>query len=646
MISEVYDIEVLSNLFTYTGYVIPEKKFYQFVIHKSRNDLEILVNHLTRGNILQIGFNNEKYDYPVIHHILNHYSEYRHLSGFDVARKIYEKSQAVIEMEFSAIADRNKFIKQLDLFLIHHFNNKARSASLKSLEIAMQFENVEDMPFSHHYFVTKQEEIDMILSYNQNDVAATLELLKYTLGKTDHIVYKGRNKIGLRLDFQKKFNFPCLNYPDTTIGERLFLKLYSERTGIDAWTLKDQRTFRREIHLKDCLPAWYQLGEIPEFADLEQVILNTVVDPNVDGEKTKEKQFTYDLIYHGIKISLGLGGLHGCIKPGVYDSDDEWCIYDVDVGSLHPSTAKILGLFPEHLGRVFVDIYSEFIDTRLAEKNKPKAERDNVLVEGYKLSLNGVYGKSKSPHSFLYDPFYTYRVTIGGQMLLLYWAHLIVQVAPTLTFIQFNTDGITMKLRRSDLNKVKAVNERITKQIGYLIEDAMYDRMVIRDVSNYAARYEGTNDIKFKGCFEYDKELHKDPSMRVVPLALKAYYFDNIPVREFIANHKNIYDFCLMKKVTSSSSSEIRYQTLEEDIKLPKTVRYYISNTNACIYMLYNRNGKKHRVGVNVGFNTQLFNKYKEQDDYNINYNFYVAEANKIINTTDDRQMSLYDIMF
>ena len=47
----------------------------------------------------------------------------------------------------------------------------------------------------------------------------------------------------------------------------------------------------------------------------------------------------------------------------------------------------------EHLGESFNKQYSQFIDVRIAEKHKPKAERNNALIEGYKLLLNGSYGK-------------------------------------------------------------------------------------------------------------------------------------------------------------------------------------------------------------------------------------------------------------
>lgn len=59
MIFEVYDIETLSNLFTYTGYDINNKSWYQFVICPWRDDTELLYNHLFRDKLIMIGYNNE-----------------------------------------------------------------------------------------------------------------------------------------------------------------------------------------------------------------------------------------------------------------------------------------------------------------------------------------------------------------------------------------------------------------------------------------------------------------------------------------------------------------------------------------------------------------------------------------------------------
>lgn len=129
MILEVYDIESLRNLFTYTGYCPKEDKYYQFVICEWRNDLEELYKHLIRDKILQVGFNNLSYDYCIIHHLLNHFNQYKFQTGQEIATAIYSKSQEVIEQEFSEIAEKNRYIPQLDLFKIWHYSNPARKTS-------------------------------------------------------------------------------------------------------------------------------------------------------------------------------------------------------------------------------------------------------------------------------------------------------------------------------------------------------------------------------------------------------------------------------------------------------------------------------------------------------------------------------------
>ena len=129
MLSEVYDLEVLSNLFTYTGYCRTSKSWHQFVIHESQNDVVELYNHLFRDQLIMTGYNNESFDYPILHHLINHYQEYKDLDGDTIARKLYEKAQSIIEEAYTAIADKNKFIRQIDLYKIHHFDGAAKSSS-------------------------------------------------------------------------------------------------------------------------------------------------------------------------------------------------------------------------------------------------------------------------------------------------------------------------------------------------------------------------------------------------------------------------------------------------------------------------------------------------------------------------------------
>ncbi len=137
----VYDIETLASCFTYTAINIDTLEIVQFVIHKARNDLTKLIEHLLdcKG---QIGFNNLNFDYPVIHDMLLH-TKYQNclteswydLSTNDIINRIYKQAQWIIDSQnsepkvYTSIRDKDTKIPQLDLFKIWHFDNKARKHS-------------------------------------------------------------------------------------------------------------------------------------------------------------------------------------------------------------------------------------------------------------------------------------------------------------------------------------------------------------------------------------------------------------------------------------------------------------------------------------------------------------------------------------
>lgn len=638
MLSEVYDIECLSNLFTYTGYCRQNKKFYQFVIHSSLNQYEDLIKHLYRDKLIMIGYNNDNYDYPIIHHLINHYDEYIVLTGFELSQKIYEKSQSIIEEKFTSVAEWNKKILQIDLFKIHHFDNLAKSTSLKALEIAMNLPFVEDMPFNHDYWIKTQDEIEKVLSYNKKDVIATDKFLDLTLGNTDHPLYKGKNKIELRQRIYQKYKLFCLNWNDVKLGTELIFNLYCKKFNKNPKDIRKLRTFRPVISLKECIPTWCNFKS-KEFNNL----VNFFSESYIYNGDTKNK-LEYSVIFNGFKFDYGSGGAHGCIKPGVYTSDDYWCILDLDISSMYPNLGITQKLYPEHLGPGFVNIYNDdIVQVRMKEKEKPKKERDFIIIEGFKLAANGFYGKSNSDDSFAYDPLYTLKTTISGQILISMWAEKLVSVSPNLKFLQCNTDGLTIRIPKSDYSKCIEITENFMKEIKMEYESALYSKMVIVDVNNYIAKYEN-GDYKYKGLFEIDKELHKDPSMRIIPISLKQYFFENIPLVETLKNHENIYDFCLRLKVNKGWEAQYKFIINNElSLKiLSKNTRYYISNSGGALYK-YNTTDKR-ITGVNVGNIVTLFNNYEEKkmEDYNINYNFYLKECRKIVDKIENKQLELF----
>ena len=78
--------------------------------------------------------------------------------------------------------------------------------------------------------------------------------------------------------------------------------------------------------------------------------------------------------------------------------------------------------------------------------------------------------------------------------------------------------------------------------------------------------------------------------------------------------------------------------------KLSKTTRYYASKKGGTLFKINNETQGK--TGVLIGQHVTLFNKYYELpfEEYNIDYNFYINECNKIIDKIEikEEQLSLF----
>lgn len=200
---------------------------------------------------------------------------------------------------------------------------------------------------------------------------------------------------------------------------------------------------------------------------------------------------------------------------------------------------------------------------------------------------------------------------------------------------------------KNKLEDIRKVNNQLTNETTLVIEEAFYKQMIIKDVNNYISVYDDSTlekeHVKLKGCFEIDKEYHKDPSMRIVPIALKEYFVNNIPIENTIKSHTDIFDFCLRLKTNVKSTPYFKYIHNNEIVnqRLDRTTRYYVSNTGGIINKEFDATRSS---GVNIGYTVTLFNKYIEKPikDYNINYNFYISEAYKIKNAVDNGQLSLF----
>jgi DNA polymerase elongation subunit (family B) len=624
---EIYDLETLLGCFTYTGYNIDTKEITQFVIMEGRNDYDKLIKHL-RTLVYQVGFNNVNFDYPILHNLMLNYGKFKEFSGQRLCGDIHDFAQELINNQErpSFIKLKDYFIPQLDLFKIWHFNNKARRTSLKALEIAMNFPNVKEMPINHNTAVLTDDQVKQVLDYNLNDVMATKAFYELSLAK-----------IQLRKDIRAKYGLECQNFSDSRIGESLVLDLYCKKIGANKWDVKELRTHRANIALKDCIFSYIEFKS-KEFNDLLTKLNNKTITQTKGAIKDS-------VVFHGFKYDYGAGGIHGCIKAGVYEANEDYVIIDADVASLYPSIAVLNNLYPEHLGPEFIDVYSDILNQRITAKNAGQMSISDAL----KLSLNSVYGKSNEATSFLYDPMYTMKTTINGQLMLTMLAEELVLGIPGMIVLQINTDGITVMVpnNQRSINAYYNICDNWEILTKLTLEYVEYSKMIIRDVNNYIA-VSTKGKIKYKGAFEINKDLHKDNSFKVIPIALSEYFVKGIPVETTIKNHKNIYDFCGRQKFDSKSKGQISY-AVKDDVgnyievteTTNKNTRYYVSNKGNIFTKVY-RSGEKE--AINKGYLVTLFDNYehKDWDSYDINYQFYIKEANKEIDSIIDKQLTLF----
>ena len=662
----IVDIEMYPNLFLIVGKNKATKEYRIFQISPIQDDRRQIIDWIRDEVDVLVGFNIMQYDYPLIHYFIGKlYS--KNYNGREIVRLLKLKSNDLIAEEKSwKNIIRQPLRKIVDLFKIRHYDNKAKMTSLKLLAFNLRMTNIQELPY-HPDTILTIEQIKNVIKYCINDVNVTDVLYDNT--KEDIIL---REKLG------PLYQIDMTNFNDTKIGQEIFVKLIQQKLGLE----KIGRTPRSSIALSEVIFDYIQF-QSREFTTLLQWLKQKVITEtkgtfteipfdelisldNLYKVKVKKGcQENLNLVYKGFQYDFGVGGIHGSIQSGIYRSDNEYSIIDIDVTSFYPKLGIENHLYPLHLGEQFCGIYDGVFQTRqsYAKKTAPNL--------GLKLALNGVFGKSNSEHSPFYDPQYTMSITINGQLLLCMLAERIVDELSDVTLLQMNTDGLTVRIHNSQLTKLQEIKERWCKFTKLQLEEAEYDMMVIRDVNNYSARFKGTNNIKRKGAaFMYkvsitELELHKNHSMLVVPMAVEKYFYENILPEEFIPKHTEIYDFFKRVKLPKKFQVHeglIKIETLQrfnkkgtqlkdkvvEHIEIGKELqhitRYYVAKQGHTLVKVMPPNPKKESLEdrlsvIERGWLIQECNNLTNVDlrtiRNNINYDYYIERTKRIINAIE-----------
>lgn len=621
MTDYIYDIETYPNCFTACFMNAGDPgSYWQFEISTRRNDVVEMLAFLwalAHNKHRMVGFNNEGFDYPVIHLIMQ-------LDKRVTVNDIYNKAMNIIRNQddrfTNIIWENDRFVEQVDLFKIHHFDNFAKSTSLKALQFNMRSQSLEDLPFPPGTILTP-EQIDIVHKYNLHDVAETLEFYKHTL-----------SAIRFREDLSKKYGRNFVNFNDTKIGKEHFItELEKARPGCcydrSSGTRQVRQTHRARINLGEIILPYIHFNN-PDLQRMHHWLA---------GQSITETNGVFkdlNVTAYGFEFNFGLGGIHGSVNNSIVNWGDGFHIIDLDVTSYYPSLAIVNKFYPEHLGETFCQIYSELKTERIKHK---KGTAENAVL---KLALNGTFGDSNNPYSVFYDPKFTMAITINGQLLLCMLAESLMTKINHIKLIQANTDGLTVCCRSTDLPALQEACNEWQSLTGMELERAEYTRMFIRDVNNYLAeKMDGS--IKRKGAYCYETPLenpntaelqwHQDHSARVIAKAAEAALLDGDDIAQYITTHAQPHDFMLRAKVPRTS------RLMWGDKQIQNISRYYISTNGESLTKVMPPLAKKpdheRNISINKGWLTTICNNL---DDVRlsanpINFDWYIKESEKLV---------------
>lgn len=694
----IFDIETYPNCFSFIAIAADksEKVVYECSTRKNQAaDLFAFLDRLRAEQHRMVGFNNIGFDYPVIHDLLSVRDKAVTVSGKAVAVRAYRKAMALIgsDEKFEHIVrTADEHVQQVDLYKIHHFDNKARATSLKMLQFNMKSDTIEDLPFDVGTALMDAQ-IDVLLHYNEHDVLRTLDF--YNASK---------DLIKFREELTQKYGRSFINHNDTKIGKDYFImRLEEELPGsCYQYDAKGRRTInqtkRKSIKIADCLFDYYDfarpefvavqewfakqkisetkgvfseidesdLGDVAQYAQMytkrkkfprtpsfediddfkQQHPLGWTEQIELKAKKKGEVQHSHwmcwkeadnlNVIVDGFRFDFGTGGIHGSLENTIVREDDTHIIIDADVASMYPNIAIANRVYPEHLSEKFCDIYEDVYNQR---KSYAKGTAENAML---KLALNGVYGDSNNQYSPFYDPQYTMSITINGQLSLCLLAEKLLRIKG-LSLIQVNTDGITVKLPRKYRRWYDTACKLWQEQVGLQLEFAEYSAMYLRDVNNYIAVY--TNGkVKRKGAYQYEGlGWHQDQGGLIIPRAAEAHMLDGVDIETFIRNHENTYDFMMRTKVPRSS----RLVLVQEDgteVQQQNICRYYASINGGKLIKIMpplTPDAEPRRIGIDTDYLLKTCNNMADFGN-DIDYQYYVDAAQKLLinNSVDIEEMA------
>ena len=513
------------------------------------------------------------------------------------------------------------------------------------------------------------EWIAPMMHYNLNDVYIVAEIIRLFI-----------DEIKLRYNISKSYGVNVLSSSRSNIADKLFIKFYSEFSGLDPSQWRGKKTERTALSFKRIIFDFIKFKTKPLqelLDDMKNTIIYGIGKKALKEVAVKHPEFKYiksnnnggwfEIKINNLTYTIATGGLHSKDKPrelksSIYTinpstgeklkattsiitnlakdkilwqsiTDNSYIYVHYDIASFYPSLMSVYNIAPAHIDqRTFTKLITWLKDTRVKAKHATgdiDGIPHGVLAQALKIVINSIYGKMGFEAGDICDKLAVLKVTINGQLMVMMLCEELEMNG--IEVMSANTDGIVIKLYKRDKEKFDNIAQAWLKLTGLGADSEEYIEYVNHDINSYVIE-ETNGKISYKGAMNplmYLVDLQKGYSMPIVATAVREYFLNNTPILNTLYKADNILDFCLSQNV--GKQFHVEYTINGNTSKTQQNVRYYASKQGGIIEKVHNETNS--RSGLCAGQQVILLNTLDDKDIAfrNIDYQYYYKEALKII---------------
>lgn len=589
------DVELFPNYFL-VGFKHSETNTYFYAEQSAANFYATNLDRLSwiMFNFKHITFNGRGYDMPIIEAVMR---------GADLG-ELKKLSDGII---LGGERKRAKAkINHVDLFEVTPLGG-----SLKLYGARVHCERIQDLPVDPHKELT-QDEIWKVREYNCND-----------LDTTQNVYDELAPSLALRDALSEKYQTDLRSHSDAQIAEVILETSLRQRTG-------------KFFKAPDYKPSFTFRYTRPPMLAFRSPVLNAILE-RIEADTFRIDANGYAVIpqwLSGFEFELGPnryrmggGGLHSCEECVSYYTDENWTLLDYDVASYYPYIILNCGLYPAHIGPIFLECYrDDIVNRRIAAKRaKNMPEADSL-----KIASNGVFGKTSNKYSIVYSPEIGTFITVTGQLLLLMQIEWVAEhgIHP----ISANTDGVVYRCPKGREAELAAILDTWAARTGFPVEQTAYKSYHARDVNNFIALKEkGESNARFlderlgcktKGAYcergsALNSVLSHNPEHLICQDAVLHFLTQGTPLKETIEACRDIRRFVSVRNVRGGGHFG--------GLFLGRVVRwYYATNEHGDFRSI---------ISGNKVANTEGAKPLMEIDEFptDINFLWYINKAREIL---------------